>query len=205
MTLTELIISISLLGVIILAATTFDTAIRQSFRHSDTQAQLLNELSPAMQQMTKFIMQGVGTVNLNNIGLEISTPNRGLKVRLDISNTPTNCADDRWIFYQYQANQIIYCTNTGSGCGIPPGWGCLPPGALEVIARKIFYNPATSPPVFDFIDSNGDGLSDNRDNLVSINLIACQDPTQALGICGSMRNPSVNLTTKISLRGKSIR
>ena len=199
MTLTELIISISLLGVIILAATTFDTAIRQSFRHTDIQTQLLNELSPAMQQMTKYIMQGIGSVSSS--GVDISLDNR-IKVRLDLNRTPGDCSDDTWVYYRYQANVINHCPNAGAGCSVPAGWGCP---ANEVIARRIFFNPPSSPPMFAYVDSDGDGSANNRDNVIAINITACQDTGGVPEPCGSMRNPSVNLTTQISLRGKSIR
>lgn len=200
-TLAELIIAISLLGVIILAGTAFDTAIRQSFRHTDVQVQLLTELSPAMQHMTKHIMQGIGSVS--SPGVDISLDNR-IKVRLDLNPNPTpgDCSDDTWVFYRYQANEIEYCSNAGVVCSVPAGWGCP---ANEVIARRIFFNPPSSPPMFAYVDSNGDGLADNRDNVIAINITACQDPDGAPIACGDPGNPVVTLRTNVSLRAASVR
>ncbi|MFH1201954.1 MAG: prepilin-type N-terminal cleavage/methylation domain-containing protein [Candidatus Omnitrophota bacterium] len=201
LTLLELIIAVSLLGVIILAATTFDTAIRQSFRHSDVQVQLLTEISPALQHMTKNIMQGIGDVSNPGINMTNVAGNLAVRVRTNIGlDNQIATIDDEWRAYRYTGStgppiddfQIWYYLPYFSATGAP---GLNANDPHEIISRRVFN--ATFIPLL-------------NNSIVGIDITACQDPNEGdvngdgtADPCGSRFNPSVNIATTISLRAAS--
>jgi len=181
-TLIELLIATSLLGFVILAATSIDLFTRRRFQETDVRANLLNEISPVMEHMVKNIMQGVG--DLNRPGVIKNATQEWIKVRWDrnLNGLPddNNDVPGDWIAYRYipEQNQIQYHRNYPF-----TGW---PTTGGEVIARKVINAMFTL-----------SGIS-----LLEINIAARQDPTQKQD---PIANPQVSLQSRVQLRSTSIR
>jgi len=178
-TLVELLIAISLLGLVILAATSIDLFARRQLRDTDIRTQLINEISPAMEHMVKNILQGIG--DINNPGVIGTHGGNTIQIRQDTNGNSR--ADDSYnITYQLLGNNILF---TDTFLGI----------SNEVIAQRITNL------TFSYIDTNSNGVPDSRDALLDINITARWDPTLSPD---SITNPEVQLNSRVQLRSASI-
>ncbi len=98
LTLVELIITMVLLSVVILAATTFDYSSVYLFESSRKKAILVDEMSLLLEHMAKYATFIVGDVN--NRGIVVDANHSGINLRIDKNGTPDNYADDTWVRYQ---------------------------------------------------------------------------------------------------------
>lgn len=108
-TLIELIIAIALLSLILLTGVTINISSRKLFNVSSRQAELQDEVNPALLKIKKDINMAIGHVN--NAGIIIESANSRFRARV---NTGTDSipftADDQWVAYELNANQILYLT-----------------------------------------------------------------------------------------------
>lgn len=102
-TLVELIISITLLGVIILGAIAFHLSSERFLTSSETKTQVLNELTFVLQHLHKNILLATG--DLTNVGIDASGVTI-LRIRQDrnVPKTPADYSDDRWVRYEFRPN-----------------------------------------------------------------------------------------------------
>lgn len=100
-TLTELLIAISLVGMIILSLVAVDVAMRKFLNTSDYTARVQNEISPALDMIVKDTSRAIGYIN--DSGIVISGSNRIEIRQLDTNNPPSysDYADDPWIRYSF--------------------------------------------------------------------------------------------------------
>lgn len=176
-TLLELLIAISLLGILVLAFTSIDLFSRYHVRNADIRIQLQNEASSAIEHMTKYISQGIGSVNYP--GVRVHPSQQRIAVRLDRNSNgqPDDDGPTDWIAYRYAPaqDQILYRATYP-----PTGW---PTAGEEIIAQRIsFFNSTYNP----------------SNNYVEIEIHACWDPVNA-ATCGTPDNPSVAMTTSIKM------
>ena len=111
-TLVELIISITLLGVIILGATAFHIAGERFLTSSETKTQVLNELTFILQHLRKNILVATGDITNIGINITILPP----KTVLEITQ------ESRTVQYEFGAgpgNRIRFRVK-------PPGPGVIP-------------------------------------------------------------------------------
>ena len=103
MTLIELLISMILMSLVLLGFFSIDSFSRHHVVSSDKRAKVQNEISYAIEYMSKYVQQGIG--NFSNPPITIyptSGAQTGFRVRVDLNNpkTATDLTDDTWInFY----------------------------------------------------------------------------------------------------------
>ena len=110
-TLIELIITMTLFSVIIIAAGSFEITANRLFLSSERKAAVLNEMTYVLEHINKSSLRvhsmGGGS------GVQV-TPNTRIAFRLD-NNPPTPLVftDDIWVAYQFDTatSNISYCPN----------------------------------------------------------------------------------------------
>lgn len=137
LTLIELIIAVSLVGMIILAIVAVDMASRRFVNTSDYEARAQNQIGPVLEMITKDVSRAVGNARFDTGVNQTLATNIG--ARLDINSvtgnpndTPGNYSDDTWISYGFFAppNSSIRrrtCTS----------WPCAASGTDPLIANYI--------------------------------------------------------------------
>jgi len=120
-TLVELLISITLLGIIVLGATAFHLSSERFLSSSEKKTQVLNDLTFVLQHLHKNVLLGTG--DYNNSGVDV--PDAGvLTIRQDIdaagnSNfTPADYGDDRIVVYTFgiaaSPNSVMFSDDDGA-------------------------------------------------------------------------------------------
>lgn len=146
-TLTELIISVVLLGTVFLAATTFNLASYNFYYSADKFVQTQLAISPAMEKIVKDASLQSG--DLNDMGRYLFPAGcvnncNEVHIRMDYNantpplpnNTPGDYNDDTWVGFWSDVNHNLwYCDNCNgqqsvAGCG-----GCM--GILYVLTNKL--------------------------------------------------------------------
>jgi len=189
-TLIELIIAVSLFGVLVVAFTSFDTYSRHHVIVSDRRARLQNELAYALEQMSKYVLQGTG--NFNNQPLQQTT--NGFRVRVDYwpysspvqTPTPQNLNDDLWFNFSLNANTLSsICTQVTPG--VSPACPFAETLSTRIIAGVV-YGPIPSNPTsgfyINFTDSN---------TMVEVGLVGRWNLSSAV----SVDNPQVVMKSKV--------
>ncbi len=103
-TLVELILTILLLSVIILAATSFDYTSLFLFESSRKKSVIINEMSLVLDHIHKSAIHITGDVN--DSGINVDSGNQAVNLRVDVNDTPCDYSDDIWVRYE--------CTNVNS-------------------------------------------------------------------------------------------
>lgn len=175
-TLIELLIAISLLGILVLAFTSIDLFSRYHVITADFRTQLQNKASTLLEHMSKYISQGIG--NVSNPAAIKHTTQEWIKVRLDRNSNgqPDDNDTDDWIAYRYIPDQyqIVYHA-TYPFIGWPVSGG-------EVISDKV------------------SGFTCNvRDNYVNVTIRVCYDPDGTPIACGTNDNPEIEMQTNIKM------
>ena len=149
-TLIELIIAISLVGMIILAIVAVDVASRRFVNTSDFEARAQNQISPTLELIAKDISRAVGN-RISDTGVN-QTTTANIAARLDINatggpnNTPGNYGDDIWIGYGFDSG-----TSTIRRRECPNNlWPCVPTASNSTVANNI-----VSPTNFTINSTNG--------------------------------------------------
>ena len=148
-TLVELIIAISLFGLIIAGVMAFDSASREFFQSSERATDVLNELTFVLEHIQKNVMLAIG--DADDSGMTLTNPRVGdytLVIRQDINrvngvinNTPEDYSDDRFVTYNIDSGQ-----NTISVAELFDGAAYVP----EVLTRKLFLDPNSTYSTVDF-------------------------------------------------------
>ena len=117
-TLLELIIAISLLGVVALGFTSIQNFARYHAIGSERRAKVQNELSFVLQHISKNIQRATGDGN----NPPIAALANGFRVRVDANPTPTpaNYGDDTWYNYTLSGN-TFYCNGEALSAYIVSG------------------------------------------------------------------------------------
>jgi len=120
-TLIELLISITLLGIIVLGATAFHLSSERFLGSSEKKAQVLNDLTFVLQHLHKNVLSGTG--DYNNPGIDVSVDGV-LTIRQDIDAagnpnfTPADYSDDRIVVYTFgiaaSPNSIMFSNDDGA-------------------------------------------------------------------------------------------
>jgi type II secretory pathway pseudopilin PulG len=114
-TLIELLLAVSLLGMVMVVAANIDIAARNFYFRADRQGQLQLRLAVAMERMAKDISYAHG--DINDPGIIVG--GNSISVRKDIPASPENYADDTWVYYYQAGDRILSCSQLGSGF-LPP-------------------------------------------------------------------------------------
>jgi len=121
LTLTELLLAASLMGLVVITAVNLEMASRGYHFSSDREGRLQVQLSIAMEHMVKNIslvhsdLQRDGT----EPGIDIIPPPTNIVFRVDQRSggvfTPQNYDDDLWMSYWQVGNQLVFCANWNKG------------------------------------------------------------------------------------------
>ena len=98
--LVELIIAISLMGLIILAIVAVDVGSRGFLKTSDDESTLQNEANFVMETMAKDISRSFKG-NKNNRSIEVSSGKDTLEIRLKGSGASFDYSNSKWVRYQF--------------------------------------------------------------------------------------------------------
>lgn len=103
-TLLELITSITLLGIVVLLLASLDAYSHYHVINADRRARIQNELTYALEDMSKTIIRATG--DINNQG--IRPVGARFRVRVDNNTPPTpyNYNDDTWVTYAWSGYRI---------------------------------------------------------------------------------------------------
>ena len=180
LTLVELIIAISLLGVVVLGAISIDSFGRGLFSGTDKRTTLLNELSLTLDNIAKDIQIAIGDINdpgIKNVGYDGGSNAWRMRMRQDVNGTPENYADDKyvaWFFYLDGSGRIMRDSGPVSG-----DWALVDP---EQFSSYSFIDLGGAQP-FSISYSNG---------VVEINNLALRyDPAE---VDDPRLNPTVTTT-----------
>jgi len=116
-TLAELLIAISLLGLVVLAVGTFEVAALKMYRKQDYRSEVLIAISFIIQHLDRHIREAIGDVtDTDNIGIKVKWQadtssckfnNCYVDIRNDLNNTPSDYSDDTIRRYAYDYSQHI--------------------------------------------------------------------------------------------------
>ncbi len=207
-TLTELIIAVVLLGVIFMAATTFNIASFSFFRETDKFVQTQLDISPAMEKVVKEISLEAGDVASPGISFmcypPACSPNNEVHIARDYNssgipnNTPNDYTDDTCVAFWrgdgLQIHDLMYCSNC-SGC-VRAGLDTHTCGCLTL--TTLVSNRIVAPS--DPSGKEGFTVAANPNCGVDITITGRFDPTQLPGD----NNPQVELTTTACPRSVSL-
>jgi type II secretory pathway pseudopilin PulG len=113
-TLMELIIALSILGIVVLGAMSFDQAARGFLRSSERQTAIVNDATLATDHMAKMGLTAIGDAGLP----AIYTAGNVLYMQQDSDgNGRWESAVDQVVNYAQQGNTIVYCST--AACPTP--------------------------------------------------------------------------------------
>ena len=179
LTLVELIISIALLGMIILAASTFEYSSLNFFQSSNRKVAVLNDLALIEEHIAKYTSLATG--DYYHPGIVVSGSGSNVKIRVDLSTPPTpdKYADDTWVRYGYDSSShmISFCSKWSGN--VSTGRCILTPQVLtkRVIIAPLFTQPAAP------------------NQLTLSNLTLRYNPVKSLD---SEKNPEVSMSKPVS-------
>ncbi|MBU2541129.1 MAG: hypothetical protein KJ593_04435 [Candidatus Omnitrophica bacterium] len=194
LTLIELIISISFLGLVVLSAVTINLSADRFLNAENTQVRLTNEVALALERIARDIKLSFGNPPATlpaNPAFRILDPGviSGNELQLrkkDIAPLGTG-ANDQWTGYRFNnANRTIEVHDDLFG-GVG-SWETLVENV--VVINDIFQAIDT--------DNNGDALNDN---VIRVEITCRQDPTQAQ----SVTNPEVTLVSTMHIQAVASR
>ena len=191
LTLLELMIAIVLMGMLVLGFYSIDLFSRYHVISSDKRAKLQNEISYALEHMSKYVQQANGNLNRNAIQYypgPTSAGATGFRVYIDLRNpqTPSVLTDDSWIDYTLSSNILtVACTANGGTCPFIP--------ATENLTGKIIAGVAgdtimpESPDKGFYIKITDQGMA------VDVGLVGRHSPL----VAASPDNPQVSMKTRL--------
>jgi len=189
LTLIELLVSMGIMSMVILGMFGINIFSQHHVISSGRRAKVQNEISYAIEFISKYVQQANG--NLNRPAIQYNGT-AGFRVYLDLnaSQTPSNLADDGWIDFTLSTNTLnASCTANGGSC----------PFTSENLNDKIIAGFAggtimPDPPTQGcYVNITDQGTA------VDIGLVGRYDPAAAV----SASNPQVSLKTRLVSSGSS--
>jgi len=120
MTLVELIIAVSLLGLVVLAVGTFEVAALKMYKRQDYRGEVLADISSIIHHLDKRLREAIGDVaDTDNVGISVNWQadisacnfnNCYVDIRNDLSKTPSDYSDDtiRRYAYNYSLHTVRF-------------------------------------------------------------------------------------------------
>lgn len=187
-TLMELIIAITLLGLIVIGFSSIELFSRAQVINADKRAKLQNEVALVLEHMTKQISMGIGDVNQATPTVNIDTP-VGINPRIFVFI-------DSGTGRREPPTAICYCRNDSSHTVF-----YCPPGAqvqcLLCNPNPIYGSETLSTRITSLMFPGG-YVSSN--NYLDVELTGCWDPdATAPNDCGTVDNPEITMRTRIKM------
>lgn len=192
-TLLELLIAIVLLSLIVISFTSIDLFSRFHVLTSGRRAKLQNEVSAALEHMTKQINRAIGYSG--NWAAKAYSDNKGVRIRID--DNPANGridTSDHWIAYIHK-NIGALATDSEIRFYSDAGEDEIPSGIYQSIAHKIVIKKPTS--TFYGLEFSGNFVPNGwlNDNIIEVKITARWYPDQD----ASVDNPEVTMRTSIKM------
>ena len=109
-TLIELIISMVIMAMVILGIFSIELLSRHRVISSEKRAKVQNEISYAIEYMSKYVQQSIGDSQLPAIRRYPSAGTQtGFQIGIDLNNpqTPKDLSDDTWVNFYLSGNSLI--------------------------------------------------------------------------------------------------
>lgn len=187
-TLLELLIALTLVGVIVLAFSGIELFSRYHVTTADRRAKVQNEVSYVLEHMNKEISRAIGNelVDGNQNVTRISNVPLADFIQAFVDTNPNGVRDagDHWIAYRRNLTNyhLDYCSNCSMATGACSN--CIQP--WEILSERITAMNSTSAPL-------------------TVTIVGCWDPRSTAFACGTSDNPSVNMSTSINMPSVSTR
>lgn len=187
-TLIELNVCLVTISIILLTIYGIYTYTHGNVLNAERRARVHNELSFALEHMSKYVQQGNGnTANPPITAYPASGTQTGFRVRCDFNNppTPSSLTDDAWVNYSLSGNTLsTSCTGTCGSFVAENLSGRIISGFVSGIMPN---NPTNG--FYVSIDASG--------NIVEVGLVGRYNPSQAYAVSTKLLNPQVEMKTKI--------
>ncbi|MCX5701420.1 MAG: hypothetical protein NTW64_00335 [Candidatus Omnitrophica bacterium] len=182
-TLLELLIAMSLLGLLVIGISSIETFSRYQLTSAGIRSRLQNEVSFLLEHMAKNVNMAIG--DYSNLPVDTSSIDGDTAIRVYVDLTSgglppgdgkRGAGGDCWIAYRFRpatSYQIWYYANYSG-----------PSSANETIAHDIT----------DFTASYS-----NSNNYIEVIATACANPP-----CGSINHPNVTMTSRIEMPSVSL-
>jgi Tfp pilus assembly protein PilV len=183
LSLIELLVSMILMSLVILGLSSIDLFSRHHVISSDRRVKVQNEISYAIEHMSKYVQQSSG--NLSRPAIEAIA--NGFRVYVDLmaTQTPSDFTDDSWIDYTLASNTLTVTCNAGGGGGVCPF-------ATENLSDKIIDGVDTS--IMPESPDKGFYVSITDGTMVDIGLVGRYKPTVA---ASATDNPQISMKTRL--------
>lgn len=186
LTLVELLIAISLVGMVMIAVVSVDVAARNFLTSAELESGIQNQIFPVLDQIAKEAMLAYGDVTVwpTNSGARIPSLSQIIIRNIDTAATATysNYADDPQVTYGLNpATRQLTMRRRPNGGSL---WGTAVPLINEVSGCEFRISP------------------DINSRVLSITITARRDASPGSPMSP---NPTVRLETSVSLRTQSIR
>jgi len=183
-TMIELIVSMLIVSIVVLSFYSMQTFSHGQVVNSERRSKIQNELTYAIEHMSKYVHQAVG--NMNNHAI-VSTA-AGFKVRVDlgIPQTPSSLVDT-WITYTLSGNTLSVACSGSVNC----------PFVTEELSNRIIDN-FVADTLMPINPANGFYVKvDPLGALVDIGLVGRYNPLIAYSALTKSTNPQVEIKTKV--------
>lgn len=177
-TLVELLISVTIVSLMVLSFYSIENFSRNQLLNSDRRIIVQNQLSLALEHMSKYVQQASG--NQNNPAIVLA--GSGFRVRVDFNQTPGNFTDDAWVSYSLAGNTLS--TNCSGNCG-----PFTPENLSAKVVRGFVDGSMPANPTSGFYVSIS-----NQGSLAEVGLLGRFSPTDSIV---TPKNPQVAMKTKL--------
>lgn len=186
LTLMELLIAISFLGLVVLSAVAINTTANRFLTTQNNQVRVANQAENTLELIAKDIMLSFGEPGNEAFNIFDPGPISGNELKLRRVDVAPEGADANDILSAYRYDGATNSIEFKADLWGPVDW--------VTIARNIvIINP-----IFQAIDVNGDGNALN-DNLIRVEITCRQDPSQP----ASVNNSEVTVATAVRIPSSS--
>ena len=193
----ELIVSIVLMSLVFLGFFSIELFSRHHVISSDKRVKVQNEISYAIEHMSKYVQQANGSLSRRAIQYypgPTSAGATGFRIYIDLrsvtTQTPSVLTDDGWIDYTLSTNTLIAtCTPNGGSCPFTSPENLTSPAPYgKILAGVVADNTMPQTP------SNGFYIRiTNQGTAVDIGLAGRYDPA----VAASPDNPQISMKTRL--------
>ena len=185
----ELLVSMIIMSLVLLGFFSVDSFSRHHVISSDRRAKVQNEISYAIEYMSKYVQKSNGNLSRNAIQYypgPTFAGATGFRVYVDLNNrqTPSVLTDDGWIDYTFSVNTLTAtCTANGGSC----------PFASEILSNKIIAGVLGNVIMPEFPDNGFYVNITDQGTAVDIGLAGRYIPATA----ASLDNPQISMKTRL--------
>jgi len=182
-TLIELLVSIVLLWIVLLGLYGIDIFSHQQFIASDKRSKVQNEASFVLSHISKNLLRAIGDIDPANQAVTITAGGNTAIILATIDSSSDGIRN-------FPGDSIIgYCFNNNA-CGPAAG------ATTMVFNGNMSASPAVAEVIANHVQSFNAVLNQNYLNLT---ISTCWDPDGTPLACGTLDNPSMNLTSIIKM------